>query len=492
MKPARIGLFILAIMAILLALTYFFPKNGIPITKDFTLSFAKFETLFTGLQKKELSNDILEQLKETEALIDTTQIASPDSLDSKTETKAIDTKQLKKNIYPIAYNQDKGKQKLFAFFRKAQKRNQLLRILHYADSQTEGDRITSFLRYQLQGKFGGNGPGLIPPVNFVTSFSINQENSDEWKRYSIMERNKYDFTHTKYGVLASFARYKSYNDSDTIVQTAWLKFNKSPIAFSNTKHFKKFRLFYGNNKKSVVLQLFAGSQLIDFTSLSPTDFGVYKATLPNDPNEITVKFIGADSPDIYAVAFDNNAGIAVDNIPVRGSSGTFFTKLDFSHLSKFYKNLNVGMVILEFGGNTLPYLKDSAACEQYGRYFSSQIYRFQRILPQIPIIVIGVADMSIKEKTTFVTYPLLEKLRDEMKKAAFTAGCGYWDMYEAMGGENSMPAWVSTNPPLAAPDYTHFTSKGANVIANMFYNALIQEYNNFVAQQKSKKKQKKK
>ncbi|MCD6367338.1 MAG: hypothetical protein J7L46_07355, partial [Bacteroidales bacterium] len=221
-------------------------------------------------------------------------------------------------------------------------------------------------------------------------------------------------------------------------------------------------------------------------------FGVYKATLPDDPDEITVKFIGADSPDIYAVAFDNTTGIAVDNIPIRGSSGTFFTKMDFNHLSKFYKNLNVGMVILEFGGNTLPYLKDSAACKQYGRYFSSQIYRFQRILPQIPIIVIGVADMSIKEKTTFVTYPLLEKLRDEMKKAAFTAGCGYWDMYEAMGGENSMPAWVSTNPPLAAPDYTHFTSKGANVIANMFYNALIQEYNNFVAQQKSKKKQKKK
>ncbi len=489
MKPGKILLFVLLTMILLATIAYFFPKNGIPITKNFTLSFADFDSFFTLPQKKQLSKNILDQLKETQKI--TKQQETKDSLalqpDSVTKP-SVDSKALKKNVFPLKFKSQDDRKKLIGFFRKAQKRNQLLRILHYADSQTEGDRITSFLRYQLQAKFGGSGPGLIPPVNFVNSFSIKQENSENCTRYSIMERNKYDFQHTKYGVLASFTRYKSYNDSDTTVQTAWLKFAKSPIAFSNTKHFKKFRLFYGNNKKSVVLQLFTGSQLIDFTSLAPTDFGVYSITLPNDPNEITLKFMGADSPDIYAVAFDNPKGIAVDNIPVRGSSGTFFTKMDFGHLSKFYKTLNIGMVILEFGGNTLPYMKDSAACEQYGNYFLAQIYRIQRILPQVPIIVIGVADMSVKEKTDFVTYPLLEKLRDEMKKAAFTAGCGYWDMYEAMGGKNSMPAWVTAKPPLAAPDYTHFTSKGANVIANMFYNALIQEYNDFVAQTKQKKK----
>jgi len=465
-------------MAILLMLTYFFPSDGIRITENFSFSFPDFNSLTTLLEKKELSKEILQQIKETQRIAEKTN-QKDSTITEKDSIKNIETdsKQLKKHVLPIEYKNDKDKEKLIAFFRKAEKRNQLLRILHYADSQTEGDRITSFLRYQLQGKFGGSGPGLIPPVNFVNSFSINQENSDNWLRYSIMERNKYDFTHNKWGVLASFARYKPYNDTDTIVQTAWLQFSKSPIAFSNTKHFKKFQLFYGNNTKSVVLQLFAGDQLIDFTSLSPTEFGIYSTTLPNDPDEITVKFLGADSPDIYAVAFDNNAGLAVDNIPVRGSSGTFFTKINYDHLSKFYKKLNIGMIILEFGGNTLPYLKDSAACERYGNYFLAQIYRIQHILPQIPIIVIGVADMSIKEKTEFVTYPLLEKLRDEMKQAAFKAGCGYWDMYKAMGGKNSMPAWVTAKPPLAAPDYTHFSSKGANVIANMFYNALIREYN---------------
>jgi hypothetical protein len=32
------------------------------------------------------------------------------------------------------------------------------------------------------------------------------------------------------------------------------------------------------------------------------------------------------------------------------------------------------------------------------------------------------------------------------KKAAFKSGAAFWDMYKAMGGENSMPSWVFAEP----------------------------------------------
>jgi len=88
----------------------------------------------------------------------------------------------------------------------------------------------------------------------------------------------------------------------------------------------------------------------------------------------------------------------------------------------------------------------------------------------------GVADMSTKEKDKYITYPYLEDVRDMMKKYAHKSGAAYWDMYEAMGGENSMPEWVSAKPKLATNDYTHYTSRGAKLIANMFYNSLLYEY----------------
>jgi hypothetical protein len=44
-----------------------------------------------------------------------------------------------------------------------------------------------------------------------------------------------------------------------------------------------------------------------------------------------------------------------------------------------------------------------------------------------------------------------------------------------------MPSWVFANPPLASSDYVHFNERGARVLAEMFYNAFIHDYNLYAA-----------
>jgi len=51
-----------------------------------------------------------------------------------------------------------------------------------------------------------------------------------------------------------------------------------------------------------------------------------------------------------------------------------------------------------------------------------------------------------------------------------------------MGGYNSMASFVHADPPLASTDYVHFTGTGVNLVAEMFYNALMLEYNEFSKQ----------
>jgi hypothetical protein len=58
-------------------------------------------------------------------------------------------------------------------------------------------------------------------------------------------------------------------------------------------------------------------------------------------------------------------------------------------------------------------------------------------------------------------------------------------MYKAMGGKNSMSAWVTADPPLAGTDYIHFTPYGTSVISNMFYNAFVLEATEFTERQKN-------
>lgn len=485
MKPAKVLLFVYAVLAILFLLAVVYPEEGI----DFgccKFDFTKPHEIFSLPEKKELKAEIKEELKDADKLIkeasldlsndtvkaiDSTQVLMHDGTVTDTLLKKIETSELKKNIVPILFKDEKDRKKFWSFFAKALKsRHNVLRVLYYGDSQIEADRITSFLRFKLQKIFGGYGPGMVPPVNFVSFFSLKQWNDDTWHRYSIMQYKKNSIIHGKYGILAGFADYDTSSD----IAEHTLTFEKARNSYFNTKKFDELTLFYSLDSGEVVLKVFADGNLIDFTSLEPNDLGIYSLSLPRHFNKIQLKFSGYGKPKIYAVSFDYKHGVAVDNIAIRGCSGTFFTKLNTRHFLKFFDKIKVGLVVLEFGGNVLPYMKSEKDCENYGRYFSAQISFLKRVLHRVPILVIGPADMSKKQNGNLITYPLLVKVRDELKKAAFANGAGFWDMYDAMGGENSMPSWVDAG--LATSDYTHFTSKGAVVIANMLNNAIMNEF----------------
>ena len=87
--------------------------------------------------------------------------------------------------------------------------------------------------------------------------------------------------------------------------------------------------------------------------------------------------------------------------------------------------------------------------------------------------------MSTREKGVFKTYPNLEPVRDALKEATLENGFAFWDLYEAMGGTNSMPSFVHSDPPLASKDYIHFNPLGANLVAELFHTALMPEYTNY-------------
>ena len=143
--------------------------------------------------------------------------------------------------------------------------------------------------------------------------------------------------------------------------------------------------------------------------------------------------------------------------------------------------MSPGLILLQFGGNVVPYMNPG----YYQRAFKRELQFYKEICPGVPIIVIGPADMSYREKGVFHTYPGLESIRDALKFATLESGFAFWDLYEAMGGRNSMPSYVHTDPPLARTDYIHFTNLGINLMGEMFYNSLMLEYNNYTNQRRS-------
>jgi hypothetical protein len=267
--------------------------------------------------------------------------------------------------------------------------------------------------------------------------------------------------------------------NNTEKQTAWVKFDNSQLNSQNTKIYNQCRMFYGYNKKSFHVKVYDGETLLFSDSLRNSDYFTFKTwNFTGTPAELKFEFEGTQSPEFYGFALDGLRGIAVDNIPLRGCSGLIFSLMDLTLLQQMYNYLNVKLILLQFGGNRVPY--DSTTVYQYKKYFKYQLNLLKKICPDVPIIVIGPSDMSVKEKDSYITHNNLIPVRDAIREASLESGCAYWDMFEAMGGVNSMPSWVFADPPLAEKDFTHFTPNGAKIVTKMFYSAFIYEYNKYL------------
>lgn len=353
-----------------------------------------------------------------------------------------------------------------------------IRVLHYGDSQIEGDRITDYLRLKLQGQFGGQGPGLVSLMPIASSVINKISTSETWDRYNVFTAKDKRVPHSNYGILAGFTRfspYKKAGDSNAVVSSSVIV-TTTKAGGTNAMAYKKLKLFYGGAKKRTWCEVYDGPALIAADSLEAGGILRMKEySVGNGSNTHTFKFKGKDSPDFYAMSLETETGVMVDNIGLRGSSGTFFHQINNSQLKQFYDYLNVKLIILQFGGNSLPAINDKDMAVNFSNYIKYQISLIKKMAPQASILFIGPSDMSIKEGTDYVTYPLLETMRNALKKVVLDSDCAFFDMYDAMGGKNSMPSWVDQK--LAATDYTHFSPQGARKIATLFYAELIKEYN---------------
>ena len=80
--------------------------------------------------------------------------------------------------------------------------------------------------------------------------------------------------------------------------------------------------------------------------------------------------------------------------------------------------------------------------------------------------------MAFKDGLNWVSYPFVREVRDIMKKVAFDEKVGFFDLFAFMGEEGSMIDWVNQSPPLAGPDYIHFTPRGAKKVGKAIVSAL--------------------
>ena len=335
MQPTKILLFILSVFVLLATVILLTPTGGVKVG-EFTFQMPTFNEMLIS-EKEEVVDvsGIIKSQFDIDSLVGM-EINNANLNFTKEKMRKASYDSLVQLIHKIEFTEE-GRENLALFFNKI-KSDSTARIMHYGDSQIEGDRITSYIRNKLQAKFGGTGLGLRPAVQpYDYIFSAVQTNSKNWKRYSIYGKVDSLVEYNRYGVMGAFSRFAPVtSDSipfrDSVVYEAKLSISKSNIAYNRAKVYKRMRLFYGNAKRPVSFELLVnGDTVYSGTLRHNLDFGMISCNLPEGTDQISMNFLGWDSPDIFGIELGDTSGITVDNIALRGCSGTIFTKADFAH-----------------------------------------------------------------------------------------------------------------------------------------------------------------
>lgn len=309
-----------------------------------------------------------------------------------------------------------------------------VRVLHYGDSQIEEDRMTMQIRDALQSRYGGQGAGLLPLAQTIPGLTVKQQlfmsgrfvsPAQGPRRYFVYGFKRDQRPDGRYGVMGQMSEM---NDS--------LVSGSEEILAVCTPQAKQTRY--------TRWQVFADSTV--------------HYTLSGD----TVRLNGRGN--VYGLSQDSETGVIVDNIPMRGCLGTVFTKIDSTQLATFYREQNVRLIILQFGGNAIPSNQNPSTIQSIVYGLREQVRFLQTCAPQASILFIGPSDMLTQIDGEWITYPMVPYMDRLLRKMALEENIAYFSLFRWMGGAGSMKKWQEAG--LAGSDGIHFYRTGARKAGN--------------------------
>lgn len=355
-----------------------------------------------------------------------------------------------------------------------------IRIAYFGDSLIEGDLLSEKLRDNLQNIFGGRGVGFVPITSNVARFrsTIRHSYSNNWQTLTHVSENGYKPPMGMSGYLFIPRKAKiTLDQSDKINSYSWVEYSALNNHDEKLNSFKVIRLIYGDVKSTAQVTYRLDNNEYVTRPLIPGE-GIREFLIEADKKRVQKMKMIFCSPNyvaVYGTYFEDGPGIYVDNYSLRGSSGINLGATPDSIYQVFNSLLDYRLIILQYGANIADHRRESYSW--YENNLSSILLRLKKQFPNAGILVVSAADKSINIGMEYNTNPAIPKIVNAQRNAAKKAEVAFWNLFDAMGGKNSMSVW--TKQGLAAKDYTHFSNAGAKKVANLFTEALLYEFNNY-------------
>lgn len=162
-------------------------------------------------------------------------------------------------------------------------------------------------------------------------------------------------------------------------------------------------------------------------------------------------------------------GLVYHSLGVNGASTYSFLRSE--NFIEQGKHVGADLVIFGLGINDAHLPADEWHPEKYKVRYDTLVSWFREINPDCQFIFMTNNDSYYKRRSPNKNALDVQKVMKELSKDHDAA---YWDLFEVMGGLNSISIWQEQG--LASSDKIHFTNKGYRLNATLLFWALWEDY----------------
>ena len=243
--------------------------------------------------------------------------------------------------------------------------------------------------------------------------------------------------------------------------------------------FNSLTLFYEKDEKSYDFSVRdqSGMELGIMTAyLQESNENYSQINWEKSINAVTIQPIqtnpGQARAIIYGAMLENSmSGILYHTIGVNGAKFMHYNAAE--HFAEQTAALKTDVFIISLGTNEAidyPYLD-----KDFPSHIDKLVSALRNNNPMAKFILVTPQDVYRRKNEL---NPGIITIRKQIIQYAVENGLAFYDMYRALGGENSAKAWSQST--LLRLDGIHLTKDGYEYQGNLFYHALMKGYNLYV------------
>ena len=341
-----------------------------------------------------------------------------------------------------------------------------LTFLQIGGSHIQADIYSNVARYRLQNFYPGlnGGRGLVFPYAIAKTnnpVTLKVEYDGQWQSCRNIQKKKNEQPLGLLGIsvstsdsLASFKiySYKSYYHYD----------------------FNRVKLFYDMDSLAYQVQIANPSIIDSIYTDSTRHYTEYFLSEYIDTLQVYIskKDTLNKAFTFYGATLESDdPGVVYHSVGINGASIPSFLRCQL-----FEEELSVlapDLVILSLGTN-----------DAYGKTFDTLVYYnnydtlIQRIIRANPEVAIMITVPNDDYYHKRYPNPFTKEQEQVIYNLAKKYNAGVWDLYKMMGGFNASQIWYEYG--LMKYDRIHFTKKGYILKGNLFFNAILKMYDNYI------------